>query len=145
MCSSDLVEESSAQDILAGVGRAVGSVSPELGEIFRYMQDNELYDIQSGEDGQDRMDNNYTVGLPSYGDAFIFINRNNTFTDYQSLIHEFGHFSSYYYNSVPELFQGYSVDVCEVQSQGLEMLANQYAVDMFGEGAEAFEDRKSVV
>ena len=57
------VEESSAQDILAGVGRAVGSVSPELGEIFRYMQDNELYDIQSGEDGQDRMDNNYTVGL----------------------------------------------------------------------------------
>ncbi|MFQ9704582.1 MAG: hypothetical protein ACLR0U_26285 [Enterocloster clostridioformis] len=50
-----------------------------------------------------------------------------------------GHFSSYYYNSVPELFQGYSVDVCEVQSQGLEMLANQYAVDMFGEGAEAFE------
>ena len=103
------------------------------------MQDNELYDIRSGEDGQDRMDNNYTVGFPSYGDAFIFINRNNTFTDYQSLIHEFGHFSSYYYNSVPELFQGYSVDVCEVQSQGLEMLANQYAVDMFGEGAEAFE------
>ena len=71
--SLDLVEESSAQDILAGVGRAVGSVNPELGEIFRYMQDNELYDIQSGEDGQDRMDNNYTVGLPSYGDAFIFI------------------------------------------------------------------------
>ncbi|WP_368273342.1 M3 family metallopeptidase, partial [Enterocloster bolteae] len=126
-------------DILAGVGRAVGSVNPELGEIFRYMQDNELYDIQSGEDGQDRMDNNYTVGLPSYGDAFIFINRNHTFTDYQSLIHEFGHFSSYYYNSVPELFQGYSVDVCEVQSQGLEMLVNQYAGDMFGEGAEAFE------
>ena len=49
--SLDLVEESSAQDILAGVGRAVGSVSPELGEIFLYMQDNELYDIQSGEDG----------------------------------------------------------------------------------------------
>ena len=43
------------------------------------------------------------------------------------------------YNSVPELFQGYSVDVCEVQSQGLEMLVNQYAGDMFGEGAEAFE------
>ena len=137
--SLDLMEESSTEDILACVGRTVQSVNPELGEIFRYMQDNELYDIRSGEDGQDRMDNNYTVGFPSYGDAFIFINRNNTFTDYQSLIHEFGHFSSYYYNSVPELFQGYSVDVCEVQSQGLEMLANQYAVDMFGEGAEAFE------
>ena len=126
--SLDLMEESSTEDILACVGRTVQSVNPELGEIFRYMQDNELYDIRSGEDGQDRMDNNYTVGLPSYGDAFIFINRNHTFTDYQSLIHEFGHFSSYYYNSVPELFQGYSVDVCEVQSQGLEMLVNQYAV-----------------
>lgn len=137
--SLDLMEESSTEDILACVGRTVKSVNPELGEIFRYMQDNELYDIRSGEDGQDRVDNNYTVGLPSYGDAFIFINRNHTFTDYQSLIHEFGHFSSYYYNSVPELFQGYSVDVCEVQSQGLEMLANQYAGDMFGEGAEAFE------
>ena len=137
--SLDLLEESSTEDILACVGRAVRSVNPELGEIFLYMQDNELYDIRSGEDGQDRVDNSYTVGLPSYGDAFIFINRDHTFTDYQSLIHEFGHFSSYYYNSVPELFQGYSVDVCEVQSQGLEMLANQYAGDMFGEGAEAFE------
>ena len=29
--------------------------------------------------------------------------------------------------------------MCEVQSQGLEMLVNQYAGDMFGEGAEAFE------
>lgn len=137
--SLDLLEESSTEDILACVGRAVRSVNPELGEIFLYMQDNELYDIRSGEDGQDRVDNSYTVGLPSYGDAFIFINRDHTFTDYQSLIHEFGHFSSYYYNSVPELFQGYSVDVCEVHSQGLEMLANQYAADMFGQGAEAFE------
>ena len=137
--SLDLLEESSAEDILNAVGTAIGSVSPELGDIFQYMKENELYDIQSGEDGQDRVDNNYTVGLPSYGDAFIFINRTHTFTDYQSLIHEFGHFSAYYYNSVPELFQGYSVDVCEVQSQGLEMLANQYAADMLGQGAEAFE------
>lgn len=137
--SLDLLEDSSTEDILACVGSAVRSVNPELGEIFLYMQDNELYDIRSGEDGQDRVDNSYTVGLPSYGDAFIFINRNHTFTDYQSLIHEFGHFSSYYYNTVPELFQGYSVDMCEVHSQGLEMLASQYAADMFGQGAEAFE------
>lgn len=133
------LEESSVEDILEAVGPAMESLNPELGEIFRYMRRNGLYDIQSGENGESRTDSSYTVGLPSYRDGFIFINRSHTFLDYQSLIHEFGHFSTYYYSTEPELFQGFSVDVSEVQSQGLELLANRYAADMFGQGAEAYE------
>lgn len=135
----DSLEESSTEDILDTVGPAVMSVNSELGDIFRYLRENGLYDIQSEEEEQDRTDGSYTVGFPGYKDAFIFINRSHTFMDYQSLIHEFGHFSAYYYNTTPELFQGFSVDVSEVQSQGLEVLADRYAASMFGQGAEAYE------
>lgn len=136
--SLDLLEESTTEDILDTVGHGMDQMVPELGEIFQYMRDNHLYDIQAGEDGVERTAGSYTVGLPSYKDAFIFINRDNTFRDYQSLIHEFGHFCSYYYNTVPEMYQGFHVDVCEIQSQGLEMLSTRYAEELFGDGASAY-------
>lgn len=136
--SLDELESSTTEEILDTVGPALGKIEAELGSIFQYMRDNHLYDIDAAAEGEDRTDNSYTVGLPSYGDAFIFINRDNTFRDYQSVIHEFGHFSGYHYNTLPELYQGYNVDVCEVQSQGLEMLALNYAQDMFGQGADAY-------
>lgn len=136
--SLDELESSSAEDMFNAVGPALVRTQPELGEIFQYMRDNHLYDIQAGAEGEDRADSSYTVALPSYKDAFIFINRSNTFRDYQSLIHEFGHFSSYYYNARPELYQGFNVDVCEIQSQGLELLVTRQAESMLGEGAEAY-------
>lgn len=135
----DELEDSSAEDILDTTGLAVEKVDPGLGDVFRYMRQNGLYDIRQAEEGEDRIDSSYTVGMPEYGDAFIFINRSGTFMDYQSVIHEFGHFSSHYYDTVPELFQGFSVDVCEIQSQGLEMLTDRYVKDMFGGGASAYE------
>ena len=135
--SLDLLEDSTTEEILDTVGDGMDQMAPKLGEVFRYMRDNHLYDIQAGEDSVERTDGSYTVGLPSYRDAFIFINRDNTFRDYQSLIHEFGHFCSYYYNTVPEMYQGFHVDVCELQSQGLEMLSTRYAGSLFGEGASA--------
>ena len=136
--SLDLLEDSTTEEILDTVGDGMDQMVPKLGEVFRYMRDNHLYDIQAGEDSVERTDGSYTVGLPSYRDAFIFINRDNTFRDYQSLIHEFGHFCSYYYNTVPEMYQGFHVDVCELQSQGLEMLSTRYAGSLFGEGASAY-------
>ena len=136
--SLDLLEDSTAEEILDTVGDGMDQMVPKLGEVFRYMRDNHLYDIQAGEDSVERTDGSYTVGLPSYKDAFIFINRDNTFRDYQSLIHEFGHFCSYYYNTVPEMYQGFHVDVCELQSQGLEMLSTRYAGSLFGEGDSAY-------
>ena len=38
----------------------------------------------------------------------------------------------------PELYQGFNVDVCEIQSQGLELLVTRQAESMLGEGAEAY-------
>lgn len=136
--SLERLEESTTDDILNTVGPGLEEAVPQLGEIFRYMRDNHLYDIDEAKDGAQRLEGSYTVGMPSYRDAYIFVTRENTFRDYQSVIHEFGHFSSYYYNTVPELYQGYHVDVCEIQSQGLEMLTLSRAEEMFGEGAQAY-------
>lgn len=135
--SLDGLEGSTSDGILDTIGPCMGEIEPELGNIFQYMRDNHLYDISETED-EKRTDASYTVGLPSYSDAYIFINRDSTFRDYQSVTHEFGHFSAYYYNTVPELYQGFNVDVCEIQSQGLEMLALSHADDMFGRGADAY-------
>ena len=136
--SLDQLEGSTTEEILDTVGNGIGQIAPELKDVFRYMRDNHLYDIRAGEDGADRTDGSYTVGLASYRDAFIFINRDQTYRDYQSLIHEFGHFSSYYFNTVPELYLSYNVDLCETQSQGLEILSTGQAETLFGDGADAY-------
>lgn len=132
------LEDSTTDQIVDTVGANIESVDPDLAQIFHYMKDLGLNDIQSPESGGERLESSYTVGFPSYHDAFVFITRNNTFQDYQALIHEFGHFGSYYYNTVPEFFLGFNVDICELQSQGLEILMSGYAKDMFGEGGEAY-------
>lgn len=134
----DKLENRSTKELLETTGTAVGSLSGELGDIFRYMRENELYDIQSDEPGKDRVEVDYTVRLPADGDGYIFLNRENTFRDYQALIHEFGHFSAYYYDKTPELYSGFVVDVMEIQSMGLELLATNYAGELAGEGGPAY-------
>ncbi len=134
----DKLENRSTEELLNGAGAGISRLSVELGDIFRYMRENELYDIQAEEPGMDRVETNYTVRLASYGDGYIFVNRENTFRDYQTVIHEFGHFSAYYFDTVPELYSSFGVDVMEIQSMGLEMLVANYAQEVAGEGAEAY-------
>lgn len=132
------LEDHSVEEMLDAVQAGVSRVDGELEDRFRYLRENELYDIQEEEPGKDRVDTSYAVRMASYGDGYIFINRENTFRDYQALVHEFGHFSSFCYNSEPELYSTFMVDVMEIQSMGLELLVSSYAEEIAGVGGDAY-------
>lgn len=129
-------ENNPTQDIMDTVAIAVQNISPELSNIYTYMCRYGLYDFQ--EHSAQRVGGAYTVGMPYYKDAYLFANKENTYVDYQTILHEFGHFASYCYDETPDLFRGFSVDVAEIQSQALELLALHEAETMFGNKAEAY-------
>ena len=63
-------------------------LSPETAEFIDFMQDNELFDVESR---PGKMSGGYMTSLPSYKAPFIFANWNNTSADVDVLTHECGH------------------------------------------------------
>ena len=71
-------------------------LSPETAEFIDFMQDNELFDVESR---PGKMSGGYMTSLPTYKAPFIFANWNNTSADVDVLTHECGH-----------AFEGYVAD-----------------------------------
>ncbi len=89
----------------------------KLAEIYSYMLQHTLYDIQS--ESNTRSDGAFTTYLDNYNAPYIFMSCANTVNDYTTLSHEFGHFADSYLNYSDET----SLDLSEVSSQALELLA----------------------
>ena len=98
---------------------AMEEISPRVGEAYGYFRRMHLYDIDADDK---KMDMGYTVELPAYGDAYIYNKGSGTYLDYFTMIHEFGHFTSVFYEKAPYLFTVVNMDVSEIHSQGLEVL-----------------------
>jgi len=92
----------------------------ELADIFAFMLQFELHDIEKGE--TNRKPGAFTTYLHGYEAPFIFITADGTVTDYTTLFHEFGHFCEQYINGTTDT----SLDQQEVSSQGLEYLMLHY-------------------
>ena len=76
-------------------------LSPETAEFIDFMQDNELFDVESR---PGKMSGGYMTSLPSYKAPFIFANWNNTSGDVDVLTHECGHaFEGYVAERNPEV------------------------------------------
>ena len=129
-------ENNATKDIMNRVSVVVERISPELSKTYTYMCRNGLYDFAASK--PERVGGAYTVGMPYYKDAYLFANKENTYSDYQTILHEFGHFAAYCYDETPELFRGFSVDVAEIQSQALELLALHEVDRIFGERADTY-------
>ena len=122
--------------ILDAVQPYVGRVDPELAETFAFLRQYHLYDIAPSDS---KLPVGYTVGLPSYGTAFIFNCPYGDYQDYATLIHEFGHFNEAFHSTEHDLWASFHIDVGEIHSQGLEVLFTAYADELFGpEGGRAF-------
>ena len=92
------------------------TLDPELFDIYCYMLQYSLFDIQLKADG--RYHGAFTTYLQDYDAPYIFVTADGRTTDYNSLFHEFGHFADAFinYNSSP------SLDLAEVSSQALELI-----------------------
>lgn len=127
----------SAQDILAAGQKFYRELSPQTGEFFDMMLENELMDVLSTEG---KSAGGYCTSLHEYGVPFIFANFNGTQGDVEVVTHEAGHAFADWYNRdrVPMETIWPSMEGCEVHSMSMEFFAWSAAQSFFGGDADKF-------
>ncbi len=88
---------------------------------FNHMQTHNLCNIDSKEN---KMAGSYVTALNDYSVPFLFLSPAGDFSDILTMVHEFGHANAEYENPSSAVLDMYgtSLDVCEIHSQGLEVL-----------------------
>ena len=126
-----------AQDILEQGRRFYDELSPETGEFFRTMLDEELMDVLATEGKQA---GGYENSLAWYERPFIFANFNGTKGDIEVVTHEAGHAFAYWMNRkrVPIEYAEPSSEACEVHSMSMEFFGWRNAEGFFGPDANKF-------
>ena len=104
---------------LARIQTAITQTAPELAEAWGYMRQHELYDLNLD---TGKLGGSYTIYLSDYHAPFLYSHWDDSATIVGTVIHEFGHFANNYYNPRFGVNAGESLDLCEVDSQGFEML-----------------------
>ena len=116
---TDSLGNGDIEQIMSDIAPQIKEVSPCLEEAFQFLRDFHMVDA---DESVLRRDISYTVSLPYYGSAMIFSRMSGNYQDYQTMIHEFGHFNAGFHDPTRALFS-YSVsDVDEIHSQALELL-----------------------
>ncbi|MBQ8597596.1 MAG: hypothetical protein IJ409_07410 [Lachnospiraceae bacterium] len=120
----------SGEEIFGTFGEYLDDIDPELKESLDHMLEYRMYDMDAAE-GKAAV--GFTIDLMSYGDAFIFMDPYQCYLDYSQSIHEFGHYNQAYRSTENIMEQQNNLDLCEIHSQGLEMLFYEYYEEMLGE------------
>lgn len=137
----DFFNSLNKDEIISETGDTIESISPELKESFDFMTKRGFLDIC---DNEDRITQGtaYTMSIPGSASPYTFISTADlspTYT-YSTLIHEFGHYNAILRSgsdaelTFDEYFGengGESIDLQEVYSQGLELLAADKYADRF--------------
>ena len=80
-------------------------------------------------------DGSFTVNLPNEQTALIYTHLNDTFLDFITVTHEFGHFHSDWRDRTPIYLQSMNFDIAEAQSQGMVTMFLPYYDEIFGADA----------
>lgn len=113
------------------VGRHMGDIDPALADVYQYMVDHHLYDIDYD---PNKMNVGYTTTLYEYQEPFIFNTPDYSYYDLETMIHEFGHYNEAFHAGTTLITDVTNMDVAEIHSQGLELLYLDYADEVYGEG-----------
>ncbi|MCQ2498336.1 MAG: DUF6044 family protein [Lachnospiraceae bacterium] len=117
-------------------------IDPELGESMQYMLDYNLYDLKVSDA---KADLGFTTYFKSYGDPYIYNKPYMNSTDFNTFIHEFGHFNNYFHVQ-ENIFESRSnLDTSEIDSQALVMLMLPYLHEMFPEPIGSFFEQDFTV
>ncbi len=114
-------------------------LSPETAEFIDFMQDNELFDVESR---PGKMSGGDMTSLPSYKAPFIFANWNNTSGDVDVLTHECGHaFEGYVAERDPEVpadLECPGMESAEIHSMAMEFLTAPWHHLLFGRDTDKY-------
>lgn len=125
----DVLGEIDAEKLLATVGQYIGTVDADLDLSFRHMSQVGLYSI----DYYTGRGDGFTISLPQYNDAAIFMDLVGNDSDLETLVHEFGHYNAGMHQKQQALDTGFCMDTSEIHSQGLEVLFLSCADAVYGE------------
>lgn len=114
-------------------------LSPETAEFIDFMQDNELFDVESR---PGKMSGGYMTSLPSYKAPFIFANWNGTSGDVDVLTHECGHaFEGYVAErneKIPADLECPGMESAEIHSMAMEFLTAPWHHLLFGKDTDKY-------
>ena len=122
--------------VLERIRAAIVTILPEMNEPWDYMTSHGMYDLGSG---TVRMPGSFTTYFAEYGTPFLFGAWTNGFDAPPAVIHEFGHFASFYRggNACGNVD---SLDLAEIDAQGLELLTVLRYDTIYGELSDAARD-----
>ena len=105
----------SPEEVVSVTGDIISKMSPDLKTIYKQMVDKNLYSVDAS---QTKYYGSFQTYFNEYETPYLFVNGDGIASDILAMLHEFGHFSSSYYNygSVG------SNDESEIASQALELL-----------------------
>ena len=125
----DVLGEIDAEKLMATVGQYIGTVDADLDLSFRHMSQVGLYSI----DYYTGRGDGFTINLPQYNDAAIFMDLVGDDSDLETLVHEFGHYNAGMHQKQQALDTGFCMDTSEIHSQGLEVLFLSCADAVYGD------------
>ena len=103
-------------ELINGTYSILSEIDPEAQEIFAYMLQHGLYDIEKS--SNNRFDGSFATYLDKYSAPYLFVSTEGSVGDYMTLGHEFGHFMDSFYN----YGESTSLDLSEVSSMGFEWI-----------------------
>ena len=113
-------------------------MSPETGEFFKMMVDNEMFDLPTRENKEM---GGYCEGIFDCKMPFIFANTNGTAGDVDVLTHEAGHafqaFCTFKNVEIPDLCFP-TMEAAEINSMSMEFFAHPYSEYFFKEEAKKY-------
>ena len=137
-CDNDLRYLSGAafpeDQFITTMEQAVDRVMPGAGEAWRYMLCYGLYDSQPSER---KLKGSFTTYLAAYRCPFLFTQWKDDASSAFTVIHEFGHFLSYYRNPEGTYYASEDLDLAETDAQGFEWLMLEEYDAVFGRYADA--------
>ena len=137
-CENDLRYLSGAvfpeDSFLTAMGQAADRALPGAGEAWRYMLVFGLYDSKPS---AKKLQGSFTTYFSKYSCPFLFTQWENTASSVYTVIHEFGHFLSYYSNPEGTYYGQENLDLAETDAQGFELMMLTEYDDIFGRYAAA--------
>lgn len=125
--------------ILAAGQKMYRELSPETGEFFDFMMENELFDVLGR---KTKRAGGYMTYIPLYNSPFIFANFNGTSGDVDVITHECGHaFQGYLAGKDPiREHADITMETAEIHSMAMEFFAEKWMPLFFGERAGDYVD-----